>query len=178
MNPTYSISKTNVECYKVRSSKGYGEWADIVLDSNGNSGRIQIASDYGSWEHFWGSCGCPFKQFLIKLTNDINYAAGKFGEGKWFDHEATMLSLRDQIVEYTDDPVLIEEMLEELEPLEDCTEINTFVHLAWESEKLNKMWDSGPDISYGVNPSFKRFWERLWPTFVAELERESQSIQN
>lgn len=96
IQPTYAVTKTHVECYKLRRPGTGDGWADITLDVNGNAGRIQIASDYGSWEHYWGSCGCPFKEFLINLSKDIHYAAGKFGEGKWFDQEATMADMMGQ----------------------------------------------------------------------------------
>ena len=81
MDTKFTTTRSTVECYKIRSDRGL--WADITIDANGKAGRVQIASDYGSWENYWGACGSEFKEFLCGL--DIDYAAGKFGESKWFD---------------------------------------------------------------------------------------------
>ena len=75
-NKKYSINKTQCEVYKLRHECGM-YWADITVDSGEKSGRIQIASDYGSWQNYWSCCGCSFKEFLTKL--DMQYTAGKFG---------------------------------------------------------------------------------------------------
>lgn len=173
MENEFSVTKTTVECYKIRGKRG--AWADIVVDSNGNAGRIQIASDYGSWEHYWGSCGVGFKKFLIGL--DIHYAAGKFGEGRWFDHEATMEQLRVDILSHTDSKEERLELTEELDTLKDCDEVNTFCHLAFECENLHKIWDGSPDIKTNISPSFRQFWEKLWPVFIAELKKEAEILQ-
>ena len=90
-----TIEKTTVECYRLRHSSGM--WADITIDANKETGRIQIASDYGSWQNYWGSCGKPFKLFLQSL--DKYYVAGKFGASKWFDAVKTVAEYRAVIKE-------------------------------------------------------------------------------
>ena len=166
-----SVSKSVIECYKVRAS---GEWADITVDDVGKSGRIQIASGYGTWGCWWSSCGVPFKQFLIELTNDINYVAVKVGAARWFDHEATMRELRKQVSDHNNEEEKV--MMEvELEVLENCTEVKTFICLAYQSNALSKLWDCGPDIHYDILPAFKHFWTTLWPVFVEELKKENTS---
>lgn len=164
-----TITKKTVECYQIRFSKG-DKWADITIDEGDKCGRISIASDFGSWEHFWGSCGKGFKTFLAGL--DIHYAAGKFGEGRWFDHEATMKELRQSVADH-DDAEEKEAMLEELEQLEDCTEVNSFCHLAYSADTLYKLWDTGPNIHTDVSPMFRRFWTEIWPLFLAEIQKEA-----
>lgn len=47
------IEKTQIELYKVRLDGGQG-WADISIDAKEKSGRIQIASDWGAWQYYWG----------------------------------------------------------------------------------------------------------------------------
>ena len=42
-----------------------------------------------------GACGSSFKKFLVGLS--IDYAAGKFGESKWFDLDSTIKTLKDRI---------------------------------------------------------------------------------
>lgn len=86
MEGKFSINKNTVEQYKIRHSSG-SCWADIVLDSGDGCGRIQIASDFGDWQYYWGSCGCSFKKFLTEI--DMGYFAGKVGESDWFDIDAT-----------------------------------------------------------------------------------------
>lgn len=166
-----TITKSMVELYKIRFAKG-GLWADITIDEYEKSGRISIASDFGSWEHFWGSCGEGFKKFLCGL--DIHYAAGKFGEGRWFDHDATMAELKKAVEEH-DDAEEKEAMVEELESLEDCTEVNSFCHLAYSADTLHKLWDTGPNIHTDVSPMFRRFWLEIWPHFTDELRKEAQN---
>ena len=50
-----TVTKSTVEVYKIRSNEF--AWADITIDASGNKGRISIASDYGSWQNYWGACG-------------------------------------------------------------------------------------------------------------------------
>jgi hypothetical protein len=84
----YTIEKSQCEVYILRRREGSEYWADITVHCNNNAGRIQIASDYGSWQNYWGHCACPFKEFLIKLSRDMDYAATKF-RAKGDDDNAT-----------------------------------------------------------------------------------------
>jgi len=166
---SFSLTKITVECYKIRQLGGL-LWADITVDPSENSGRIQIASDYGSWEYYWGSCGEGFKKFLTGL--DIHYAAGKFGEGRWFDQEATINGLKKSVKEYDGTKREKGVMVNEIASLEYCMNQNTFIHMAYDCKTLHKLWDSGPDIETGISPSFLNFWEKLWPVFIDELKKE------
>lgn len=168
---TFTITKSTVQLYKLRTHRG-GYWADITIDEYEKAGRISIASDFGHWQHYWGSCGESFKQFLCGL--DIHYTAGKFGADRWFDHDATMAGLKKAVADhhFEDERDM---MLEELEGLENCEEVNTFVTLAYQADTLHNLWDTGPDIRYDINPSFRRFWTGIWPTFINELKSELQA---
>ncbi len=85
-NKKYKITKSTCEVYKLRHECGM-YWADITLDCGEKSGRIQIASDYGTWQNYWGCCGCSFKEFLTRL--DVEYTAGKFRARNAEDREIT-----------------------------------------------------------------------------------------
>lgn len=168
----FTITKTQVECYKITSPRS--GWADIVVDDNGKAGRIQIDSDYGSWQRYWGACGCPFKEFLVNLN--LDYVAGKFGASKWFDHEATMQLLRKDVEGHVEGNVIVLfdefDLEEELDKLEGCDDPQIFTHLMWNSSVFNEICEGGFQLQYDIEPGFKQFWTKLWPVFIDELENE------
>ena len=100
MTPNYTITKSNIELYKFRKENG-DEWADITIDENGTTGRISIASNWGSWQNYWDFCGRSFKEFLTKLNceYDCEYVANKFGVGRCFDLEKTINFYKNNIIE-------------------------------------------------------------------------------
>lgn len=163
----FTIQKTdNAEVYELRFGL---EWATVVIKSGEKSGHLLIASSFGTWSNWWPSTGEGFKRFLTGL--DIHYTAGKFGCGRWFDHEDTMKELRRMVDEH-DNEEERELMMEELETLDDCTEVNQFCLLAYQSETLPKLWDTGPDIRYDVDPQFRQFWKVMWQPFMNELKQK------
>jgi hypothetical protein len=166
---TYTIEKTLVECYKLRSTTG-SYWADITIDSIGTKGRIQIASDFGSYQNYWGACGCSFKEFLQRLN--IEYAADKFGEDKWFDLDATIKLLRERILDefhHEDDK---DEVLSELKELESCSNKEEFCDQIRNCKNIWQMEDGMPSLCYAITPQFKRFWDEIWPVFIDHLKKE------
>lgn len=165
----YTIKKTNVECYKLRFKAGFA-WADITIDAADRTGRIQIASDYGSWEYYWGACGIEFKEFLVGLN--ISYAAGKFGEDKWFDQIKTIEALKIRIKEYTIEKEELYELNLELSNLEDSSCKEEFTAKMWLSDKIMEMEDHCPDMINDISPSFKDFWNKIWLLFIDELKKE------
>jgi len=172
-NPKLEVTKTTVECYKLRFEGGL--WADITIDDNSvgdkGAGRIQIASDFGNWSNYWGACGSPFKKFLESL--DIHYTAGKFGADKWFDFAATIKELKRNINEdaYGDERKSLLAELKEIE--ENCTEdIMDFRIQIENSTELLQFVSHSPDVITGVHPSFKRFWDEIWQEFRYILHKE------
>jgi len=163
-----TTTKTTVECYKVRGSRGL--WADLTIDMNGKSGRIQIASDYGSWQNYWGSCGEQFKDFLIGLN--IEYASGKFGADKWFDLEKTISSMARTITEYADSKEQKAELFNELRQLKDCSGKEEFISVVQNCDKIMELNNHCPDICHSINPMFQRFWDECWPHFLNVLREE------
>jgi len=174
----FTIEKSTVECYKIRHSSGMC-WADITIDSNGNTGRIQIASDYGSWQYYWGACGCPFKKFLGKI--DMEYTADKFGESKWFDIDKTMRAYREYILEsrrieqFNADKA--REMWEEVKLLTDSSNSTEFGEIMRsQCEVLFAEFDYCPDVHYSVSPLFVKFWKNVWPVLLEQFKKEVVSI--
>jgi hypothetical protein len=173
MNTEFSIKKSSIEVYYIRPKGHHCGWADISIDEGEKSGRVSISSDYGNWAYYWGACGSGFKQFLIAL--DIHYAAGKFGSGSYFDHEATMKKIRTDILNARREDFLTKdkarEMWDSLTDLEDCNSKETFVTLCWYSP-IMELYDTGPNIISTIEPGFRRFWETTWKSFISELKNE------
>lgn len=163
-----TITKSQVEVYKIRSNEF--AWADITIDASGNKGRISIASDYGSWQNYWGACGESFKQFLQGLN--IDYAANKFGADRWFDLDGTIKYLEERIQDYStgDDK---EGLLNELNDLKDTSGKEEFIHVIQNCDSIMEMEDHMPDLNYSIEPSFKSFWNELWPELLREFKKES-----
>lgn len=173
MEKQYTITKSHVEVYKIRTESGM-YWADITIDNNGEKGRIQIASDYGDWQYYWGSCGCPFKKFLTHL--DIGYTAGKFREDGWFDEEATKRSIYNDIKYRRECRDLTADQAKEL--IDECQELDfsskeSYQFSFFNSELLCKEFDSC-DIPFETNisPLFRQFWNEPWKAFIEQIKQE------
>lgn len=174
-NSKFSIEKSQCELYKIRHGSGM-YYADITIDHKGATGRIQIASDYGSWQNYWGSCGCGFKKFLTQL--DIHYTAGKFGANDWFDFDATIKGMKKTIKDYMEDGSLSEEeakeLLEEVKSLDDCIDIHEYYNRVYhQCHKLLSFFDAAdfPCVK-DVTPQFKRFWNEAWAVFIEQMKKE------
>jgi hypothetical protein len=170
----YTITKSTVECYKIRHPSGM-YWADITIDTvpGSRQGRIQIASDYGSYQCFWGACGPTFKDFLAHIN--IDYAASNFGATGWFDLNETIKGIRHLALEQKafiekDEYKLIQS---EIKDLSDYVHEHEFINEYWNKKNLIKLYDgSYPDIVKGITPQFKKFWDTCWKVLLNEFEKE------
>lgn len=173
METRYTISKSNVECYKLRHESG-AYWADITIDSKGNTGRIQIASDFGSWQHYWGACGKPFKEFLITL--DIQYFARKVGEGKWFDFHKTILQYKEYVLHERRKEFIeadkARKMFDEIKIIDENGEGGFMQVMYNDCPALMNEFDHCPDTRTDISPSFRKFWEMTWSVFIKMLKEE------
>lgn len=174
-NSKFRIDKSQCELYKIRYETSM-YWADITIDHNGSTGRIQIASDYGSWQNYWGACGCEFKKFLTQL--DIHYTAGKFGAGNWFDLHATIKEMKRMINDLLQDGTLskekAKELLKEVESLSDCSNEHEYYDMVYhQCDKLYSFFDAAdfPCVK-DVTPQFKRFWNEAWAVFIEQMKKE------
>jgi hypothetical protein len=172
----FTLTKSTVECYKIRHASGM-YWADITIDAKDKTGRIQIASDYGDWQYYWGACGCPFKQFLTELG--IDYVAGKFGEGSHFDEEKTIRHYKQYTIEQrkTDDLSAAEarEIWEDIKFLTNngSDKLDEFCNTMYnECHALMYFFNHQPDTIKIISPQFRMFWDNIWAFFVAALKRE------
>jgi hypothetical protein len=170
----FEITKTTVECYKVRHPTGM-YWADITIDSGERSGRIQIASDYGSFQHYWGACGESFKKFLLSI--DKYYAAGKFGQDRWFDVDKTISSMRTHIEECCTDMDENEVLYSELKKLEEqqWDNENDFLNDFFSKKHLSSFYDGLPDTVRDLTPQFEKFWNSCWQVFLNQIRYELAS---
>lgn len=176
---SYVIKKTTVEVYKLRHPTGL-YWADITIDAQGKAGRISIASDFGDWQNYWGSCGSSFKEFLCGI--DRHYAGNKFGSNKWFNHEKTIAGLKHQISEsekygYQHSKEVKEGALAEIAELTDYIHKEEFINQirdmqGREESYLDKFYDGWPDIVESLDPGFVHFWEGPWQAFIEALRIE------
>ncbi len=171
----YTITKSIVECYKIRKSESF-YWADITVDHNGNTGRIQIASDFGDYQYYWGACGSSFKEFLCKIG--IDYVASKFGADRWFDFDQTIKSYKNQVLHdrrsgycNCDEARGIFDAIKTIET-NSSNNIDSFVYEVQNNDVFMKFCDYQPDITYTISPQFKNFWNELWPIFIKELKNE------
>lgn len=169
MEKKIEVTKTTVECYKIRADKEW-TWADINIDANGKTGRIQIASDYGDWQYYWGACGCDFKQFLSQL--DIHYMAGKMGAGKCFDIDKTLQLYRENIAEVN--PKNSAELFRQCDEMEDHGDKESFMIMLYSKEELFNFFDGIPDMCYKIENGFQQFFDKIWPVLLAEFKKELQ----
>lgn len=173
----YTITKSTVECYKIRHPKLL-YWADITVDHNGSKGRIQIASDFGDYQYYWGACGCSFKEFLCKIG--IDYAACKFGADRCFDSEATITSYKETIIQYRRcgnlSDVEARKLFNEIKNLEDTSSENEFCAHLSHTNTLMDFFDWHPTLVRTITPQFKKFWNQIWPIFTTQLKNEIEPV--
>lgn len=178
----YSVTKTTVECYKIRHPSGM-YWADITVDGKDRQVRIQIASDYGDYQYYWGACGPGYKQFLQKIG--IDYAASKFGANRWFDHDKTINRYKRDLLEYrrnsditADEAREAYDAIKELEDDGYCNNDQVFLERAMSNDALVKVFDYEglASVVYDITPQFRKFWDTAWQVFLNELKAETVSV--
>lgn len=174
----YTIEKSQVECYKIRHPSGM-YWADISIDTKpgARSGRIQIASDYGDYQYYWGACGPSFKQFLTKINMD--YAAGKFGADHWIDVDKTIKVYKKHVIEQRKSEDLTSEqarnLWDQIESLYDDAPYGNDSHfyaILSQKDDLLDLFSHHPDIYRDVTPQFRTFWNTCWQVFLNQLKEE------
>lgn len=179
----FNITKETVQVYKLRPAKaGAGGWAYITIDAHKSGGRIQIASDYGSWQYYWGAAGENFKKFLIGL--DIHYVAGKFGCGRHFDFDKTIIFWKREILRCRRDMSLdaeqARELYNEVKNVEENGPMNGS-DLQWYTRQFAEKWmklnDYMPETVHVILPAFQRFWDTTWQAFKEVLQKELEPQQ-
>jgi hypothetical protein len=175
----FATTKSTIECYKIRSTDGGFAWADITIDANGTTGRIQIASDYGNWQNYWSHCGTDFKSFLGRINSQ--YAAEKFSAQPWIDVAGTVQLYKETLFSYRRaESITAEDARDLYRSINDLKhECHTTIGPAVEhDDKLLRFlfrFLGSPEFCHEPNGHFVRFWKELWPVLLAEFERERQA---
>lgn len=178
---SYTFKKSTVESYKAREI-GFG-WADITIDARDESGRIQIASDFGDWQFYWTHCGKPFKEFLMGL--DINYTASKFKANRHFDLEKNINAIRNELNEQLENGTISNVKhsiaIDELKEIQEtCSEnVHEFWNQISQTEHLyNEISGSDWETVNSIDPGFERFWNEIWLPFTKHLKEEILTPNN
>lgn len=177
ITPTFTVEKSTVELYKIRSNDF--AWADITIDAHGRAGRISVASDYGNWQNYWGACGSDFKTFLSQISE--SYAATKFSAEERIDVDGTIKLWKELLISYRRDETLDAEkarsIYDEIEEV--ASEDRQGLLRAFDntSDLSPFMYDvcGAPELVHEPCPHFKRFWKELWPALLAEFAREKSA---
>lgn len=166
----YTVTKTTVELYRFRHPSGM-YWADITIDSGEKSGRISIASDFGTYSNYWSHAGQAFKEFLGEIA--IDYAADKFGADRWFDHAETLLRFSEYANESSKED-LRDLIMEEIRNLQEHTQKESFIVELMHSPGLMRLFDGCPELEYSITPQFKRLWKEVWPELIKAFKAEKE----
>lgn len=169
---SYTVTKSQVECYKFRAVDA-AYWADVTIDTTPGAkhGRINIASDFGTWSYYWGACGSSFKEFLMGL--DKHYVAKNFGADRFFDAKATKETYRRQIETccFGREETTATEL--EVNDLYETPHIAEFTEQVRKSPRIMAMYDGMPDTCYRLEPGFDNFWEHIWPLLLDAFKEEA-----
>lgn len=176
MEEAYTVTKSTIELYKIRSVKN-SYWADISLDPGDKSGRINIASDFGRWSNYWCACGSSFKKFLASIN--MEYAADKFDVDPYFDADMTLEAYRKSLKDDSDiSKEIAEEVLYQINSMKGIRLENEFVNTILYKSELMKYFDNRPELCRSIDPLFKMFWTEVWPVFLHELAKEEPSSEH
>lgn len=182
-----TITETAIKAYRIKCA---GEWATIMVEgwqsnpaagATQEQGEILIHSSYGNWGYQWTNAGASFKRFLAGLSFD--YMMGKMMPGRLreFDFEASLASWKRHLVAARRSRSLTADEFREIWD-ESCAYSPCSIDLFMDRIERSRphghhdhpLWDS--INAYAVcryNVQAVRFWEDLWPKFVAHLLQES-----
>lgn len=187
-----SVTKSVMETYTVRNRheratiavRCWENNSDLAGGRSSYCGEILINSTYGNWANVWGACGCPFKEFLQKISFD--YAFGKFmgHDLEVFDEDRTIEDIKRKLIEVRRERRIDHEEVRDL--WEQVESIDTYSEEAFGNscrdtassfgprhplrDYFNEPWDlkrTKPDVQA------TGFWRDIWPHFVAELKKET-----
>ena len=175
MDKTFEVVKTQVELYRIKHETS--SWTNITLDYADQHGRITISSGYGTWSYYWGACSYSFKEFLVSL--DMCYVANKFGEGDWFDLEATKNRMKKDVLESLENGDITEieskELVEEMDQLfSDCDNEISYQSFVFNNSAFWKFYQEPScfPLEKIISPYFRQFWNEPWTAFINELRKE------
>lgn len=163
-----TITEKTLQVYNLRFEQGF--WANITLDAGHESGRLSIASDWGTWSYYWGSCGETFSKFLSSL--DIEYMARKFNEANYVDVLSTIRLYSKLILEgrRAGDITALDARLAfaELKELRSCGAASFTDDEHYRYELLRVL--QYPSSVRIVSPRFREFYTMAWKPFIEHLK--------
>lgn len=170
MEQSYTVTKTTVECYKLRHSSGM-YWADITIDETGpNAGRIAIASDFGSWNTSWNAMGGTLKEFLPKC--DIGYLCKNFASRTHFNADATIEGLKKTLIEHVrqghTDIKGARPVFDQIVECEGYYHKAEFEHFIYNQRELMGYFET-PELIMEYDPGLVRFFDMVWPEFIKAI---------
>ena len=182
------------------------DWRRVDTSPSGErttyGGELLVHSSFGNWAYTWHACGMPFKEFLADCDRD--YLMGKLLGDKLrtFDGELSVRELRKELLQKRRTWSLTREMARAswdaikrdestlAQSAEDfvsgCQSIAD--RLAFDAthgapggciddswrEIFSEPWEW---ICRSVCFEAKSFWDKLWPEFLAALQRDQQGAQ-
>jgi hypothetical protein len=172
------ITETTVVCYKLRNLRN-GNFANFTLDiENGKSGgRVSISSSYGDFSYYWSAPGDDLKAFLCSLN--IEYAADKFDQDRWFDADATVKGFKQTILESRRFQSIDRKFAKECwDAVKDLAyyDKDEFYTLLGDERDLMRLFDGCPPIEYDISPQFKRFWTEAWLVMMKHFQTEKETV--
>lgn len=179
---TKIVKKVMTETYQVRNEgRGSSGWANINVQWGNESAHIVADSDYGSYCHYWGSCGKNPKKFLCEI--DFQYTMQKLNEGDIsvfasdkLDDEMKKIIIqtrRDYGYEGFTKKMAREcwdDLLEIYEGSKDFYYETLMCHE--HSEWLFGGCPEGLPYPTRLNAQVVGFWEECWIPFTQQLEKE------
>lgn len=169
-----NFKKSLVERYYFKEDWTY---ADVHISDDGS---LMIRSDYGDYAYKWGSFGNDFKRFLIGIGTD--YLINKLGGSNSyiFDFDATIKSIKKEIIEYRRDGNSIEEVREiwdEIESIDSNNNKDVFFMNIMDTKYYDIICCNDPcniPTQDEVNPHLNSFTKEIWPCFIEELKKEKE----
>lgn len=174
------IVKSTTETYSIKGDRCL--WAKINLDCVGETVNVMISSDYGEFNHYWGSCGCPPKKFLCDI--DMHYGMGKLvgGTSKLYeaDFSKRIMSFKKVIIEARQLNDITRGQartawMEMLHIFDYCQNSNDiYLDRTYNSEVFNDIFFDFYSIPQDdkIKKSIVDFWEDIWIPFTQFLKDE------
>lgn len=175
-------TKNSIQCYRLRF-KGDMIWANIYLDenTNGDGGALLIRSDYGSWDYYWGSCGCTLKQFLCKIDNEYFIRKLMHGKPDEFDYDRWKDDAKSKLKYELDEEVIDKEKYDEIcEAIEELDEHGfrsqdaLYVYLRENDSIITRHFSDSEYFPTGEDTpvALTMFIEKIWTPFIKKLKKE------
>lgn len=165
--------------YVVPSDAHREGWGIFIIDS---TGYFSAVSDYGDYAYLWNAHGmADFRQFVVRLARDWDYAATKLGgydKNHRFDTERTGKDLKRELLN-----MRRERALEKEDAREEWDNIHDFQHgnLSVEQwyERSTVFSNPSEHMRYRRDSDLEAFCKKLLPRLAAvvraELEAEGLS---